>query len=125
MPKKAAAVEFNMAEAIREILNGNPKLSAQETTDAILKNYPGAKINSGSFSVAFYTIRKKLGIGSSKKRSGKRVGVRATKPTATASVARPAIDLAMIQTTAKFLSSVGGAEAALEAIKFVQAAQVR
>ena len=71
MAKKSAAVEFNMSEAIREILKENPKLNAKDTTEAILAKHPGAKINSGSFSVAFYTTRKKLGIGPSK-RSGKR-----------------------------------------------------
>ena len=42
-----------------------------------------------------------------------------------ASTGRPTVDIAMLETTAKFLSQVGGAEAALEAIKFVQAAQMK
>jgi hypothetical protein len=39
-------------------------------------------------------------------------------------VAHPAIDMVMIQATAKFLIQVGGSEAALEAISFVRVAQV-
>lgn len=124
MPKKSAAFEFNMSEAIREILKGNPKLNAKETAEAILAKHPSATINKNSFSVAFYTTRKKLGIGSSKKR-GKRVSLKTAKAHPAATIAHFGVDLAMIQTTAKFLSSIGGAEAALEAIKFVQAAQVK
>jgi hypothetical protein len=118
-----------MSEAIREILKENPKLNAKETIEAILAKHPGAIINSGSFSVAYYTTRKKFGIGSSKKRGrkfAKRVGrPAAAAKTTSSSVANHSVDLAMIQATAKFLSSVGGAEAALEAIKFVPAAQVK
>ena len=123
MPKKSAAVEFNMSEAIRELLTENPKLTSQEVTEAITAKYPGATINKGSFSVAFYTIRKKLGIGKSKR--GRRVGVRIAKAEARQSARRPSVDLAMLQSAAKFLSEVGGAEAALEAIKQVQAVQVK
>ena len=93
-----------------------------------MAKYPTAKINKNSFGVAFYTIRRKLGAGPSKRRGRRfarkvaRVGAGTTKPTSTG---RPTVDISMLQTTAKFLSQVGGAEAALEAIKFVQAAQVK
>ena len=117
MAKKAAA-EFNMSETIRDLLTENPKLSAQEAIDAILAKYPKAKINKNSFSVGFYTNRKKLGIGSS--RRGKKAGVRKS-----VSAGRPTVNLAMLQKAAKFLGEVGGAEAALEAIKQVQAVQVK
>ena len=117
MAKKSPAPEFNMSESIREILTENPKLSAQEATDAILAKHPGAKINKGSFSVAFYTGRKKLGIGSSKR--GRKVGVRNS-----VSAGRPTVNLDMLRSAAKFLGEVGGAEAAIEAIKQVQAVQV-
>ena len=53
MAKKAPAAEFNMTQAIREILTANPKLNAKEVTDAIQAKHPTAKINKGSFSVAF------------------------------------------------------------------------
>ena len=128
MAKKSAAAEFNMSEAIREILSANPKLSSKEVADAVMAKHPTANINKGSFSVAFYTIRRKLGAGPSKRRGKRfarkasRAGAAATSP---ASTGRPTVDLAMMQTTAKFLSQVGGAEAALQAIKFVQAAQVK
>ena len=38
---------------------------------------------------------------------------------------RPSVDLAMLQSAARFLREVGSAEAALEAIKQVQAVQVK
>jgi hypothetical protein len=127
MAKKSAAAEFNMSEAIREILSAKPSLSSKEVADAIVAKYPTANINKNSSGVAFYTIRKKLGVGPSKRR-GKRIGRKASRAiaatTTPASTGRPTVDIAMLQTTAKFLSQVGGAEAALEAIKFVQAAQV-
>ena len=120
MAKKAANSDFNMSEAIRDVLTANPAVSAPEATEAILAKFPGVKLNKNSFSVAFYTGRKKLGIGSSKR--GRKVGVRKSK---SASGARTKVDLAMLQSAAKFLSEVGGAEAALEAIKQVQAIQVK
>ena len=121
MAKKAANSDFNMSEAIRDILTTNPKVTAPEAIEAILAKYPGAKLNKNSFSVAFYTGRKKLGIGSPSRR-GRKVGVRKSK---SASTTRTNVDLAKLQSAAKFLSEVGGAEAALEAIKQVQAVQVK
>jgi len=118
MAKKSPAPEFNMSETIRELLTENPKLTSQETTDVILVKHPGVKINKNSFSVAFYTGRKKLGIG--KARKGKKVGIRKSM-----SSAGPKVNLDMMRSAAKFLSEVGSAEAALEAIKQVQAVQVR
>jgi hypothetical protein len=122
-PKKSAAVDFNMSETIRELLTENSKLTSTEVADAIVAKHPGAIINKNSFAVAFYTIRKKLGIGSS--RRGRRVRVRVAKAEARKSVRRSTVDFAMLQSAAKFLAEVGGAEAALEAIKQVQAVQVK
>ena len=118
MPKKSQSAEFNMSETIRELLTANPKLSSQEVTEAILAKYPGTKINKNSFSVAYYTGRKKLGIRLSGR--GRKAGAGRPRP-----VTRPTVDLAMLQATARFLSEVGGAEAAIEAIKQVQAVQVK
>ena len=118
MAKKKNTAEFNMSEAIRDLLTENPKLTSQQTTDAILAKFPKAKINKNSFSVAFYTGRKKLGIGSS--RRGRKVGVRKTVTSS-----QPAVNLAMLRSAAKFLSEIGSAETALEAIKQVQAVQVK
>ena len=117
MAKKKAASDFNMSETIREILSENPKLGSQEVIDAILAKHPSAKINKNSFSVAFYTGRKKLGIGSKR---GKRVGIRKIT-----SSARVAVDFAALQSTVKFLREVGSADAAIEAIKQVQTMQLK
>ena len=86
-----------------------------------MAKFPGVKINKNSFSVAFYTGRKKLGIGSRSTR-GRKVGVRESKSTSTA---QPKVDFAKLQSAARFLSEVGGNEVALEAIKQVQAVQVK
>ena len=119
--KKTATVEeFNMSAVVREALGLHPKASAREVQDYVEAKHPGAKINKGSFSVAFYTTRKKLGIGG--KRS-KRVGVRvAHKSKSTVS---HAVNMDALRAAAKYLSEVGGADAAIEAIKQVQAIQVK
>ena len=113
MAKKPTAPEFNMSEAVREIQKENSKLTAKQTHEALLAKYPGAKINKGSFLVAFYTGRKKLGIGSF--RRGKKVGIKKSL-----AAGKPAIDITMIQSGAKFIREIGGAEAALEVIKLLQ-----
>ncbi len=122
MAKKKPPAEFKMSEVIREIRTANPKLSSKEASEAVMAKYPDATINKNSFSVAFYTARKTLGIGSPGrgKKSIKKVGKKLGRP-----AARQTVDLAMLQSAAKFLSEVGGAEAALEAIKQVQAVQVK
>lgn len=48
MAKKAANSDFNMSEAIRDILTANPKVTASEATEAILAKFPGVKINKNS-----------------------------------------------------------------------------
>lgn len=123
MAKKRSAGSFNMSEAIRDLLTGNPKLSARETWDALADKHPGEKINKNSFSVAYYTGRNKLGIKSTGR--GRKRGVKRMRRTSTAMAARPNLDLFALQTAARFLSEVGGADAALEAIKQVQALQVK
>src|SRR5258708_6254561 len=100
MAKKKPA-DFNMSEAIRGILTENPKISCKEASAAVLAKHPTAKINDSSFMVAFYTSRKKLGIGSS--RRGKKVGKKTAKP-----AVRKTVNLAMMRAAAKFLSEVGG-----------------
>jgi hypothetical protein len=119
MAKKTPDADFNMSEAIRAILTDNPKLGSKEVSDVILTKYPTAKINKNSFSVAFYTGRKKLGISSSGRAR------KSTKRGPTSAAPRSTVDLALLQATARFLSEVGGADAALEAIKQVQAIQVK
>ena len=118
MAKKAPAADFNMSEAIREILTENPNFSTKDASDAVLAKHPTAKINKNSFSVAFYNGRKKLGISVSGR------GRKAAKGQSKSAI-RSSVNLATLQTTAKFLNEVGGIEAALEAIKQVQAVQVK
>ena len=123
MAKKAANPEFNMSEAIREVFRETPNLSAKDAAEVILAKHPSAKINKNSFSVAYYTVRKKLGIKTSGRgrargrKAGVKKGLRAGMGVS--------LNLATLQTTARFLSEVGGAEAAIEAIKHVQAIQVK
>ena len=118
MAKKVTEVEFNMSKAIREVLQENPKTSSRAAAEAILAKYPSATINKNSFSVAFYTGRKKLGIrlsgGKQRGSTGKSAGKFSTN-----------VDLAMLQSAARFLREAGSAEAAFEAIKQVQAVQVK
>ena len=121
--KAAAAAEFNMSKAIRELLTENPKLSSQEAVDAILAKHPNAKINKNSFSVAFYTGRQKLGISVSGRR--RRKGARGVSRAGVRQVARHSVDLVTLQAAAKFLSAAGSLDSALEAIKQVQAVQLK
>lgn len=118
MAKKAAKGDFNMSEEIRDILTSSPNLSSHEVAEAIQSKHPGVKINKNSFSVAFYTGRKKLGISVSGRRgkAGKRRLVGGS---------RGGLDLSRLQTAAKFMREVGGADAAIEAIKQVQAVQLK
>ena len=121
MAKKAAESEFNMSEAIRDVFKETPNMGAKEALDSIQAKFPSAKINKNSFSVAYYTVRKKLGIKSAGGGRGRKAGM---KRGVKVSFGK-GVDLAMLQTTARFLSEVGGAEAAIEAIKQVQAIQVK
>nr|UXE45609.1 hypothetical protein Hi04_10k_c5016_00018 [uncultured bacterium] len=118
MAKKRASSDFNMAEAIRECFEANPKVTSAEAIEAITAKYPKVKINKNSFSVAFYTTRKKLGL------RGTRRGRRFSAGRAI-SAGSPRVDVAKLQAAAGFISEVGGAEAAVEALKLVQAVQVR
>lgn len=123
MAKKASPAEFNMSKAIRDVLTENPSATNQEAVDAILAKHPNAKINKNSFSVAFYTGRQKLGISvSGRRRKGPKV--RASRA-GIRQGARSAIDMDTLHAAAKFVSIVGGVDSALEAIKQVQAVQIR
>jgi len=129
-PKAPAAPEFNTSEEIRTVLGGNPALGIKEVLEAVKAKFPGAVINEKSFGVAVYNARKKLGIsggasgsnGSSGRKAGatKKV-VRKRLPSAS----RPTLDLAILQAAAKFLNEAGNAEAATEALKQVQALQLK
>jgi len=123
MAKKSAAPEFNLSALVREALTLDKTATSRTVLDYIEAKQPGAKINKGSFSVAFYTTRKKLGIVSGKTRVKSKVGIR------TSQVAKKttggAVDMAALQAAAKLIRDVGSAEAAIEAIKSVQAVQIQ
>ena len=118
MASKKPAADFNMSEAIRAMLTENPKLTSQDVRSALTTKHPSLKINKNSFSVAFYTVRKKLGLGPVLPRKKKR-----------AKKSEPAngrhLNVAALQLAAEFLSKVGGVAAALAAIKQVQALQLK
>jgi hypothetical protein len=117
MAKKRTSSDFNMAEAIRECFEANPIITSAEAIEAIQTKYKKVKINKNSFSVAFYTGRKKLGLGSS--RRGRRFSAGRGK------AAGHRTDVAALKAAARFISEVGGTDAAVEALKLVQAVQVR
>lgn len=118
MAKKSASSDFNMAEAIREIFAANPTATSAEAIEAITAKYKKVKVNKNSFSVAFYTTRKKLGLGGS--RRGRRFSAGKRR-----AVSNQRTDFANLQAAARFISEVGGTEAAVEAINLVQAVQVK
>jgi hypothetical protein len=123
MAKKKSANSFNMAAAIRDLLTANPKSSFSETINALVKGNPKESINKNSFQVAFYNARKKLGIGPSKKgkkTSAKKVVVRKT-PAATGNI----LSLATLQAAAKFVSDVGDANTAIEAVRQLRSLQIQ
>jgi hypothetical protein len=121
MAKKAAAVDFNMSQAIRDVLTENPNVSSREAVNAILAKHPNAKINKNSFSVAFYTGRQKLGISV----SGRRGARGRIAGTGVRHAARHSVDLDTLHAAAKFLSTAGSVDSALEAIRQVQAVQLK
>lgn len=120
MAKKDSGPSFNMSEEIRGILASNPQASSKEVVEAIQGKFPKAKINKNSFSVAFYTTRNKLGISvSGRRKSGKTRVVRGA-----AKGQGHTVDLDALKSAAKFLNEVGSVDAAIEAIKTVQAIQL-
>lgn len=123
MAKKKSSDGINMAEEIRAMLTENPKLSGREVIEALSAKHPGLKINKASAGVAFSNARKKLGIvkGAKKKGSDARV-VRKRVPTTTTS--RPAMDMASLQAAVRFVSQIGSAETAIEAVRQVVALQI-
>lgn len=123
MAKKKSKSQFGMAQAIRDIIGPNPGMSAKDTLAAIQQQHPETPINEKSFGVAFYNARKALGISS----PGAKKTVRKKKPAAatTAAASSGGVDLAQLQAAARFLGEVGTLEAAIAAIKQVQALQVK
>ncbi|MCC7423323.1 MAG: hypothetical protein IT428_23855 [Planctomycetaceae bacterium] len=124
MAKKKSSDSINMAEEIRAVLTENPSFSGREVMEALTAKHPGLKINKASAGVAFSNARKKLGIvkGTTKRRGGARV-VRKRVPTSTTG-RRPALDIATLQAAVKFVSQIGNAETAIEAVRQVVALQI-
>jgi hypothetical protein len=54
--------EFNMAAEIRELLTGNPKLTAREVEADLIAKFPKQIINSASCAFAFSDARKQIGL---------------------------------------------------------------
>jgi hypothetical protein len=128
MAKKKSAGGFNMSQAIREVLSENPNLGGREVREELGRRYPNADIKDNSFSVAFYTARNKLGIGSRRRRRRKGGRGAATADAAAAparTASRQRLDFTTLQSAARFLTQAGSAEAAMEALKQVQNLQVK
>ena len=126
MAGKKSAGEFNMAAEIRKLLRQSRSLSAREAMEALKMNFPGQTINSNSYGVAYYGARKALGIKSKRRRSKKKTEgtsklVRKRVPAKTVQAA----DLNALQAAAKYVSEVGDASKAIEAIRQLHALQIR
>jgi hypothetical protein len=118
--KKAAPKSFNMAAAIRDVLTENPKLSGTQALEVIQKKHPGQTINKNSYSVAFYNARHKLGIKSRRRRKV----VRVAKPGAARKSSGGAINMELLQAARQYLAAAGSPDAAVAAIKRLQALQI-
>ena len=67
--KKSAKSSVNMSGAIRDELTANSALTNKEVLLAVQAKYPMASLNLKSFGVAVSNLRKKMGIGASRKKS--------------------------------------------------------
>lgn len=123
MAKKKASGGFNMAEEIRKLLREDRSMSGKEVYEALQKKFPNQDINKNSCGVAFYGARDALGIKSkrSKKRkprkSGEKKVVMKRTPTS--------VDMGTLQAAAKFVSEVGDAGVAIEAIRQLKTLQIQ
>lgn len=127
MAKKKAAEGFNMAEEIRTLLTGDPKLTGKEVMEALKAKFPNAKINGPSAGVAYSNARKKLGIvkgTTNRPKASKSGSVRKRLPSGVTSSRRAPVDIATLQAAAKFVSQIGGADLAIEAVRQVVALQI-
>lgn len=127
MAKKKAAGGFNMAEEIRNLLRSNKEMSGKEVFEELTKAFPSQKINRASCNVAFYGARDALGIkstrggGKKRKKAGAKKIVMKRMP---AAAAQP-VDIAVLQAAAKFVSEVGDANTAVEAIRQLKSLQIQ
>ncbi len=112
---KKSQSQFNMSALIREVLTGTPQMSSAQMIEEIQRRHPGVKINKNSFSVAFYTARQRLGRG--RRRANRHVSARRA--------ASGKCDLNVMRSAADFLRNAGGYDKGLEALKMVQAVQLK
>ena len=114
MAKKKSG--FNMAQAIRAILEADNALSSKQVLAALKKKFPRQKINESSCGVAFSGARKKLGIG------GTRKMVRRRKPVARSS---SPVDFDVLRAAKQYLAACGGdSDTAITAVKQIRSLQI-
>lgn len=107
--KQMAKVQVNISQEIRNLLTENPAMTSKEVLKILLAKHP--KLNKNSFSVAFYTSRKKLSKSS----------IQRHKPTR---VHTKDLNYGILTKTVDFINSVNGTHNAIEAIKSVQELQI-
>lgn len=118
---------FNMAEEIRKVLKGNPKLKLAETLATLVKTFPKKKFNKGSFNVAFYTARNQMGIKAKKTTRQRKKTTTSKKTTVvkrTPAATNQSVNLATLQAAAKFIAEAGGTQQALDAIRLLRDLQI-
>ncbi len=124
MAKKKKSSGFNMAAEIRGVLEGDRKLSGKEVLAILKKKHPKHKFNDNSFGVAFYGARNKMGITSKRGTAKKRTGAKKTVIKKTPVAAGTTVDIETLQRAAKFVSEIGDAENAIEAVRQLRTLQI-
>ena len=113
--KKPAPEEFNMSAVVREALTLDPKATPQTVQDFILAKHPSAAINKGSFQVAFYTARKKLGVALPRGKA--KVGIRTRQQAAGGTARNGFVQIEAIKTAMELIKQAGGEADAIQLIK--------
>lgn len=119
--KKASKSGFVMAEEVRNVVSEKPDLTGPEVYATLVEKFPGEDINKNSCIVAVYSAREKLGVKGGRKKKSK--GGR--KPGRPAAKASSKVDMEALQAAAKFISQIGDAEKAADAVKQVKALQLK
>ncbi|HWL07238.1 MAG TPA: hypothetical protein VNQ76_02380 [Planctomicrobium sp.] len=127
--KKAARGEFNMSAEIRNLLQDKPALSSREVFEALKAQFPDQEINRNSCNVAFSHARRKLGIKGGARKSVRRrrpgaAAAPAATPKASVAAAGGPLNLDLLQAARALLTKAGSADAAVQAIKQLQALQI-
>ncbi len=105
-----------MAAEIRSLLEAHRKITMGEAVEALKAKFPSAKINGDSCAVAFYTARRKMGLGRRRK-------VQVRKP-ASSRKSGGGLDLGALQQARRFVAEVGDADTAIAALKQLQSLQI-